>query len=139
MPEASPRLIPELLVSDIAVSLPFYVDALGFTILYERPEECFAHLDREGARIMLEQPVGRTLLAGPLQHPYGLGMNLQIQVSDVDTLYATVQASSALVILPIEESWYRRDAMLLGNHQFVVQDPDGYLLRFFEDLGTRPA
>ena len=139
MPEASPRLIPELLVSDIAVSLQFYIDVLGFTILYERPEECFAHLDREGARIMLEQPVGRTFLLGPLQHPYGLGMNLQIQVAHVEALYTTVQAANATVILPIEESWYRRDATLLGNRQFVVQDPDGYLLRFFEDLGIRPA
>ena len=138
MTDAAPRLIPELLVSDIAASLRFYFDVLGFTILYERPEECFAHLDREGARIILEQPVGRTFLAGPLRHPYGLGMNLQIQVADVDALYATVQTADALVILPIEESWYRRDATLLGNRQFVVQDPDGYLLRFFENLGTRP-
>ena len=139
MPEASPRLIPELLVSDIAVSLRFYLNVLGFSILYERPEECFAHLDREGARLMLEQPVGRSFLAGPLQHPYGIGMNLQIQVAEIDALYATVQAANAHVILPIEASWYRRDATLLGNRQFVVQDPDGYLLRFFEDLGTRPA
>ena len=26
---------------------------------------------------------------------------------------------------------------LLGNRQFVVADPDGYLLRFHEDLGWR--
>ena len=104
MAEASPRLIPELLVADIAASLRFYLDVLGFTILYERPEACFAHLDREGARIMLEQPVGRTVLAGPLQHPYGLGMNLQIQMADVEALYATVQIANALVILPIKES-----------------------------------
>ncbi len=78
MPQPAPRLIPELLVTDIRRSLDFYCGALGFSILYERPEEGFAHLDREGARIMLEQPVGRTFLAGPLEHPYGRGMNLQI-------------------------------------------------------------
>ncbi len=139
MPEAPPRLIPELLVSDIVVSLRFYLEILGFTILYERPEDCFAHLEREGARIMLEQPVGRTFLAGPLEHPYGVGMNLQIQVANVDALYATVQAANAVVMLSIEESWYRREQQLLGNRQFVVQDPDGYLLRFFKDLGARPA
>ncbi len=139
MPEFAPRLIPELLVADIRRSLDFYCGALGFSILYERPEECFAHLDREGARVMLEQPAGRTFLAGPLEHPYGRGMNLQIQVSDVAALYANAQAAGALVVLPIEEKWYRRDETLLGNRQFVVQDPDGYLLRFFEDLGTRPA
>jgi len=26
----------------------------------------------------------------------------------------------------------------VGNRQFVVPDPDGYLLRFFQDLGERP-
>ena len=88
---------------------------------------------------MLEQPVGRTFLAGPLEHPYGVGMNLQIQVANVDALYATVQAANAVVMLSIEESWYRREQQLLGNRQFVVQDPDGYLLRFFKDLGARPA
>jgi hypothetical protein len=25
------------------------------------------------------------------------------------------------------------------NHQFVVVDPDGYLLRFAQDLGERPV
>ena len=26
---------------------------------------------------------------------------------------------------------------LLGNKEFLVQDPDGYLLRFSEDLGEK--
>jgi hypothetical protein len=42
------------------------------------------------------------------------------------------------LFVPLEERWYRRDDVLLGNRQFLVQDPDGYLLRFFEDLGERP-
>jgi len=25
-----------------------------------------------------------------------------------------------------------------GNRQFVIADPDGYVLRFYEDLGRRP-
>lgn len=66
-------------------------------------------------------------------------MNRQIQVSDVDALHAAVTGADANVHLPIEEQWYRRDETPLGNRQFVVQDPDGYLLRFFEDLGTRPV
>ncbi len=60
-------------------------------------------------------------------------------MSEIDGLYADTQAAGAALVLPIEEKWYRRDETLLSNRQFVVQDPDGYLLRFFEDLGTRPA
>jgi hypothetical protein len=43
------------------------------------------------------------------------------------------------VFMEIEEAWYRRKDVEVGNRQFLVQDPDGYLLRFFQDLGTRPA
>ena len=63
----------------------------------------------------------------------------KIEVAEVESLYAKVQAAGALVYLPLEDNWYRRGEMLLGNRQFIVQDPDGYLLRLFEDLGSRPA
>ncbi len=33
------RLVPELIVTDIERSLAFYVGVLGFSVLYERPEE----------------------------------------------------------------------------------------------------
>jgi hypothetical protein len=55
-------------------------------------------------------------------------------------LYARVRAAGATVFLDMEEKWYRRDAapsVEVGNRQFIVQDPDGYLLRFAEDLGVR--
>jgi len=29
--------------------------------------------------------------------------------------------------------------MEAGNRQFIVADPDGYLLRFFSDVGRRPV
>lgn len=32
-----------------------------------------------------------------------------------------------------------REQIKNGNRQFVVADPDGYLLRFFSDLGQRPV
>ncbi|MNJ79105.1 hypothetical protein D3C77_770230 [compost metagenome] len=40
---------------------------------------------------------------------------------------------------PIEERWYRQGGMLVGQRNFLVQDPDGYLLRFAEDLGMKSA
>src|SRR5437899_6923989 len=54
------RLVPELLVEDIAISLLFWRDRLGFAIAYQRPEERFVYLERpEGAQIMLSQRSGR--------------------------------------------------------------------------------
>jgi len=133
------RLVPELYCSDFERSLRFYTDVLRFSVLFARPEERFAYLDHEGAQIMLEQPVARSFLAGELTHPYGRGINLMIEVTEVESLYAAVESAGATTYLPLEDRWYRRDQELLGNRQFIVQDPDGYLLRLFKDLGSRPV
>ena len=54
-------------------------------------------------------------------------------------------------VVPLEERWYDVDVvaptgkwnasgpMKAGNRQFVVADPDGYLLRLFTSLGTSPV
>ena len=138
MTSSAPRLVPELIVSELTRSLAFY-ETLGFTILYARPEERFAYLDREGAHLMLEEPTGRTFLAGELVPPYGRGVNFQIDVSDAQAQYGRVETLGLPVYLPLDDKWYRRADTLLGNRQFIVQAPDGYLLRFFEDLGAKPV
>ena len=132
----SPKLIPELDVSDLDKSLEFYTKTLGFKVKYDRPEERFAMLEREGVQLMLEEAAGpgRRFTTVPLEKPYGRGMNLQIQVTDVDDLYSKAQASNASIIIPLEEKWYEVSGDSAGNKQFVVADPDGYLLRFFQDI-----
>jgi len=134
-------LVPELDVTDLEASLVFYVDVLGFSVRYSRPDEQFAYLEREGAELMLETAAGpgRRFRTAPLEPPFGRGMNLQIKCSDVTALYARVEATSAGVVIPLETRWYRAGDVERGNRQFVVADPDGYLLRFFEDLGARSA
>ena len=135
----APKLVPELYCSSLERSLLFYVDVLGFDVLYQRREDCFAYLDLNGAQLMLEQAdAGRSFLAGPLEHPYGRGINLQIEVANVKSLYAGVVTDGATLLLELEERWYRVEDHEAGNRQFVVEDPDGYLLRFFQDLGVRP-
>jgi catechol 2,3-dioxygenase-like lactoylglutathione lyase family enzyme len=149
------RLIPELEVDDLDRSLAFYTGVVGAIVLYARPEERFAFLELDGAdraanretrgiqcaNLMLEEAAGpgRRLHGAPLEHPYGRGVNFQIQVANVDALHARVLAAQARVVLPMEDRWYRRTDHETGNRQFVVADPDGYLLRFFTDLGQRPC
>jgi catechol 2,3-dioxygenase-like lactoylglutathione lyase family enzyme len=134
------KLVPELLVSDFVQSLKFYKEALGFKQLYDRPEEAFAYLDRNGAQIMIVQHDAgdeRSWIAADLAQPYGRGMNLEIEVEDVEALQVSCVRHGARIFLPMEEKWYRRDALLLGVRQFIVMDPDGYLLRLSQSLGTR--
>lgn len=131
-------VVPELHVRNIEVSRVFYADILQFEILFERPEDGFAYLVREGAELMLDSiDIGRSWLAAPAELPFGRGMSLQIWVSDVDSLYRRVKAKECRIFMDIEEKWYRRDDDHFGNRQFIVQDPDGYLLRFAQDLGKR--
>ena len=37
-----------------------------------------------------------------------------------------------------EEKWYRAGDVEIGVRQFLVQDPDGYLVRLQEEIGERP-
>lgn len=124
------KLVPELVCSDFVASLAFYTDVLGFTVPYSRSEDRFAYLDREGAQLMLEQPPGRAFVNGELQRPFGRGINFEIEVSDVEALYERVRRAGAPIFLPIETKWYARADVEVGNRQFIVEDPDGYLLRF---------
>jgi uncharacterized glyoxalase superfamily protein PhnB len=134
------KLTPELSCTNIKISLAFYVGVLGFNIQYQREEENFAMLERQGSRVMLDEIVAekRMWLTGALEKPFGRGINLQIKTTDVDILYNNVIHFGADVFLPLEEKWYRADTQEVGNKQFCVLDPDGYMLRFYQDMGTRP-
>jgi catechol 2,3-dioxygenase-like lactoylglutathione lyase family enzyme len=138
---SGPAVVPELDVTDLDDSLAFYVDGCGFSVMYARPEERFAYLCKGDAQLMLEEASGpgRRFHTALMERPFGRGMNLQIRVNDVDALYASVMRTNALIIVHVEEQWYRVDDEEAGNRQFVVADPDGYLLRFFQDLGSRPV
>ncbi len=132
-------LIPELDVSNLERSLDFYVGHIGFALLYTRPEERFAMLALQGMRLMLEEAAGpgRRFRTAPLEQPFGRGVNFQIGIANVDDIHQRALTSQQPIVIPLEERWYRREAQELGNRQFVVADPDGYLLRFCTDLGAR--
>ena len=131
-------LVPELYVSDVAASLDFYTRLLGFTVRYARADEGFAYLERDGAELMIEQPgSGRAWLVGSLEHPYGRGISLQIATRDVVRLYETLE-STAEIVQPIERKTYARSRDSIEVDQFVIADPDGYLLRFSEVIAVIP-
>ena len=73
----------------------------------------------------------------PLSYPFGNGINFQLEVEDSEKIYNNLKKNNYKIAFDLEENWYRQDDKLLGNKEFLVQDPDGYLLRFSEDLGER--
>jgi catechol 2,3-dioxygenase-like lactoylglutathione lyase family enzyme len=132
------KLVPELLVSSHAASRDFYVRIIGFGVRYERPEEKFSYLDLDGAALMIEQETDFWTTA-PREKPYGRGINLQIEVDALAPILARLQEAGIALFRPVEEAWYRSGETYSGNRQVLVQDPDGYLLRMFEDLGEQVA
>ena len=139
------KLVPELKVSDLAASLRFWRDVLDFRVVYGRPEEGFAYLDLDGAQIMLDQrgqgaPERRGIWeTGPLEHPFGRGVNFQVQASDLETIQARLAAVGVPIYFGPETRWYRVGAAEIGVQQFLVQDPDGYLVRLQRKIGERQA
>jgi catechol 2,3-dioxygenase-like lactoylglutathione lyase family enzyme len=138
----SNALVPEFAVSDWQASKNFYCNILGFTCEYERPEDGFCYISLDGAELMIDQiGTGRTFDKGhlPRSYPFGKGVNVQIHVASVNALLRTLADNGISLYLPLEERWYRKANKEVGHRQFVVADPDGYLLRFYESLGERPA
>lgn len=136
-------LVPELAVSDWQISRAFYCDLVGFTVAYERSEGGFSFLTLGDAQLMIDQiGIGRTFEVEDAQGggvPFGRGLNLQILVPQLVPVLARLAAAGVSLYLPLEEKWYRRGDREVGNRQFIVPDPDGYLLRLYEDLGERSA
>ncbi len=130
------KLVPELLVSNHAASRDFYVRIIGFSVRYERPDEKFSYLELDGAELMIEQETDFWTTA-PREKPYGRGINLQIEVAALDPIRSRLEEAAIALFRPVEEAWYRIGDTYGGNRQFLVQDPDGYLLRMFENLGQR--
>ena len=134
-----PTLVPELLVADLDRSLAFWRGLCGFEVSYSRPEERFAYIVLGSAHLMLEQAgVGRNWVTGPLDRPLGRGVNFQITVPDSAALAAAFGTAGVELFMQPETKWYAVGDEEAGVHQFLAQDPDGYLIRFQSSIGRRP-
>ncbi|MEG0612448.1 MAG: VOC family protein, partial [Clostridium sp.] len=129
-------LIPELSVADINKSLDFYLNILLFKMEYERKNDKFALLSLQGSQIMIEE-INGYWETGALSYPFGRGINFQIAVDNIDNLYENIKAQDYPIKIEMQENWYRANNKLVGQKEFLIMDPDGYLLRFAEDLGER--
>jgi len=127
------KLIPELSITNIKKSSKFYTELLGFKIEYQR--ENFAFLSFQGSQIMIE--ANGNWKTGKLEHPFGRGINFQIEAKSIGPLLNSLKRHKYPLKMQPKDNWYRKGKVLIGNREFLVMDPDGYLLRFFEDLGTK--
>ena len=125
------KLIPELSVTDINKTREFYVDILGFKICYERPEDKFIFVEKDGNQIMLEQ-INDNWNVGKMEYPFGRGINFEMTFSDVDAVYERIEKAGIKLFRKMEVKDYECGNETVHQKQFLVQDPDGYLLRFVD-------
>ena len=131
------KSIPELSVTNLENSLKFY-KTIGFKIEYDRPENKFVFISLGKIQFMLQEISNNDKWnVMELTYPFGNGINFQLEVDNVNEIYKNLKDNNYKITFEIEENWYRQGNRLLGNKEFLIQDPDGYLLRFFEDLGEK--
>lgn len=121
-------LIPELSVSNIEVSKNYYL-SLGFKIMYERLEDKFCFLQLEDNQIMIEQ-VNDNWNTAKLEYPFGRGINISLKINNVEFFYNNIKKKNIKIFKDLEIHSYRVDDKIYDDMEFLVQDPDGYLLRF---------
>jgi catechol 2,3-dioxygenase-like lactoylglutathione lyase family enzyme len=128
MPHELKKLTPNLVVSNVEKSVAFYRDVLGFTLAATVPEASpyvFAIVQSGGVEVFLNAPepaiAEYPAFAGK---PIGGTLTLYIEVEGIRSLYDALR-SRIRIVTPLEKKFY-------GVTEFVIQDPDGYLITFGE-------
>ncbi len=121
-------LIPELSVTDISKSLAFY-QKLGFQVKYQREESKFYFLELEENQLMIEQ-INEHWNVGVLEYPFGRGINISMTLQDIDAFYEKVKSLKIPLFQELSTQEYRVQDQVYLDKEFLLQDPDGYLLRF---------
>ena len=122
-------MIPELSVFDLEQTKRFYND-LGFKIEYERPEEKFVFMSFQDSQFMFEQIHDNGWNIGELIYPLGRGINFSIAVDDIEGLYKLVKTLNLEIYRELNRSIYQVNGTEETQTEFLIQDPNGYLLRF---------
>ena len=123
------NLIPELSVFDILQTKNFY-EELGFKIEYERQEEKFVFMSFQDSQFMFEQIHDEGWNTGELTYPLGRGVNFSIAVDDIENLYTLVKSKKLEIYKKLTKSVYLVNGIEEIQMEFLIQDPNGYLLRF---------
>lgn len=133
------QMIPEFDVFNLKDSLHFYVDLIGFHVEYDRPEDKFAFLQLEDVQFMIQEIDIEDMKwnTGELKYPLGIGINFQIDVTNIDEIYDRLKKDNYEIFVEMEDHWYRKDNILMGCREFLVQDPNGFVLRFSQDLENK--
>jgi uncharacterized glyoxalase superfamily protein PhnB len=116
--------MPMIAVNSVDATREFYIDQLHFShqmaVVGQDGQLDFCTVFRDGARIMFtrsEDPVA----PAP-------SMQLYLEVRGVQDYYERLKIQG-IAVTPIKNMWW-------GDRVFIVTDPNGYKLWFYESVGT---
>ena len=127
------KLTPNLLVADVSRSLAFYTGVLGFNRGMTVPEEApfvFGSVTSDAVEIFFNEQATAVKEYPPLaDRPIGASGTMFIEVEQIEKFCAAIE-SKVQILVPLHTQWY-------GVKEFVIADPDGYLITFAEPVEQR--
>lgn len=124
--------IPELVCKDIQLSLAFYCQKLGFTVLFDRADDGFYFLVKDDIQLMLQQLSELAWMSHDNDVPFGNGLNLAFKTTSLDQF--DLVALAADTYRASETLEYKVLDAMAKVRQVIFRDPDGYLIRFVEPM-----
>jgi hypothetical protein len=89
----------------------------------------FCFLELEENQIMIEQ-INDNWNTGVLEYPFGRGINISMSINDIDKFYNILKEKEISMFKDLEVHKYKANDIVYEDKEFLIQDPDGYLLRF---------
>jgi uncharacterized glyoxalase superfamily protein PhnB len=123
------KLTPNLVVNDVAASMKFYGDVLGFKKAFTVPEASpfiFGAMTNGSVELFFNdrKAVGEDY--PPLAAwPAGGALTLFIEVEGIREILKSVEKSGAKIIMPLKKQFY-------GMEEFAFEDPDGWIITIAE-------
>ncbi len=124
-------MAPQWIVPDVAKTVQYYCDLLGFQVDWIGDPPLFAIISRDGMILMLRQ-LKEDGFARPNRIPFiksgwqkdGVdAWDAYVWVTNADELHEEFVKSGVHVIKSISNTDY-------GNRDFQIEDPNGYILCF---------
>lgn len=126
------KLTPNLIVADVARSLAWYRDVLGFEVAMTVPPSdaaapfAFAMVKSGGVEVMLNSIESATSEYPAFKgRAIGGTLTLFMDVANITQVHAALK-DRVTIVMPLEKKWY-------GVTEFAFTDPDGYIITFAEN------
>ncbi len=132
-------VVAELWCNNFDESLRFYTETLGFDVGQHKEGSTHAYLTLGTSQIMISNyDLKGGWETALFEKPLGRGINFSFFVDNVKNIYEEITSKGVEPHIDLYSIWYWRPDCMANHKEFVVLDPDGYMLRFSERVGSRP-